>query len=370
MKPAATGRQSPPAGADAHLLSSYDYDLDPALIAQDPVPGRSGSRLLHLDRSSGLRRHLAFSDLPGLLRAGDLLIVNDTRVVRARLLGRKKTGGWVEILITDFPGGMKRLAQVGTFACECLVSSRRPLAEGAEVFFDGGYTAVVGQRLQNARFVTFSCKDPERMMEEIGRVPLPPYIARDESSDPGRDASTYQTVYAREPGAVAAPTAGLHFTPEILDALRQKGIEISRLTLHVGPGTFVPVRVDDVREHRMHSETFTLSPETADAVNQAKNQGRRVIACGTTSVRTLEFCAKEDGRLQPRTGACDLFIYPGYRFKCIDAMITNFHLPRSTLLLLVSAFAGRENILAAYTEAMEMKYRFFSYGDAMFIGTD
>ncbi|MEW5736109.1 MAG: tRNA preQ1(34) S-adenosylmethionine ribosyltransferase-isomerase QueA [Thermodesulfobacteriota bacterium] len=352
----------------AFLLSSYDYPLDPELIAQEPDPSRSGSRLLRLDRSTGAFAHLHFSELPRLLRQGDVLVVNDTRVIRARLMGRKKTGGRVEVFLLDYPGGRARMARGQPFACECLVSSRRPLPPDAEILFEEGYTAIAGERSGNARFVTFSCADPDRMLSDIGRVPLPPYIRRDEAEPNARDAETYQTVYAQAPGAVAAPTAGLHFTPEILNALRNKGVTLVPLTLHVGIGTFLPVRVPDVRDHRMHSEAFTVPEETARAVNLAKAQGRRVIACGTTSVRTLEFSASEHGSVTPGTGSCDLFITPGYRFKTVDAMITNFHLPRSTLLLLVSAFAGRENILAAYAEAARLGYRFFSYGDAMFIG--
>lgn len=336
----------------------YNFILPDQLIAQQPLARRDHSRLLHLERSSGRLDHRCFSDLPDLLCAGDLLVLNDTRVVPGRLLGRKESGGKVEVLILDPLGDAAR--QVYT----CLVrASKRPLP-GSRLFFDGGLIATVKALDERTSQISFDGPAPlDQILDAIGHVPLPPYIRRDDNPD---DRHTYQTVYANRKGAIAAPTAGLHFTPELLQGLREKGIETAFLTLHVGYGTFVPVRADDIREHRMHSEWFDLSAETVAAIARAREAGRRVVAVGTTCVRTLEFCAR-DGALIPQSGACDLFIYPGFQFKAVDAMVTNFHLPRSTLMMLVSAFAGRDTILKAYGAAVRQRYRFFSYGDAMLI---
>jgi S-adenosylmethionine:tRNA ribosyltransferase-isomerase len=336
----------------------YNFDLPDELIAQQPLARRDQSRLLHLERSSGRLDHRRFSDLPDLLCAGDVLVLNDTRVVPGRLLGRKESGGKVEILILDPVGDAAR--QVYT----CLVrASKRPLP-GSCLFFDGGLVATVEAIDERTSQISFDGPAPlDQVLESIGHVPLPPYIRRDDNPD---DRHTYQTVYANCKGAIAAPTAGLHFTPELLQGLRDKGVEVTFLTLHVGYGTFVPVRVDDIREHRMHSEWFDLGAQTVAAIARARENGHRVVAVGTTCVRTLEFCAR-NGALKPHSGACNLFIYPGFEFRVVDAMVTNFHLPRSTLMMLVSAFAGRDTILRAYSAAVQLRYRFFSYGDAMLI---
>jgi S-adenosylmethionine:tRNA ribosyltransferase-isomerase len=294
-----------------------------------------------------------------LLVPGDVLVLNNTQVVAGRLLGRKASGGKVEALILDYAEGM----QHNRFNC-LLKASKRP-KPGSRLHFENGLDARVIEVAENRALLTFEGPgEIETLLEAAGHVPLPPYIRRGDTPD---DRQTYQTVYAAAKGAIAAPTAGLHFTPSLLAHLARQGVEIVFLTLHVGYGTFVPVRVDDIRDHRMHAEAFTVPAQTARTVNQAKAQGRRVIAVGTTSVRTLEFCADDQGRLSERSGWCDLFIYPGYHFKLIDGMITNFHLPQSTLLMLVAAFARRDVILDAYAEAVRQRYRFFSYGDAMAI---
>jgi S-adenosylmethionine:tRNA ribosyltransferase-isomerase len=340
-------------------LDDYNYDLPEALIAQQPVAQRDRSRLLHLARVTGDVRHGRFDDIAGLLDSGDVLVLNNTRVIPGRLLGRKETGGQVEALILDFAQG----AAQGVFTC-LVKASRRPKL-GTRLLFDQGVTATVVALQERTCSLAFEgAADFEQTLERIGHMPLPPYIRR---GDTDTDHTTYQTVYAEQKGAIAAPTAGLHFTRELLERLAQKGVQIVYVTLHVGYGTFLPVECDDIRDHRMHAEWFSLPATTADAVNAAKKDGRRAVAVGTTCVRTLEYCARPDGQLAAQSGQCDLFIYPGYAFKAVDAMITNFHLPKSTLLMLVSAFTGRETILSAYEEAVREKYRFFSYGDAMLI---
>ena len=351
-------------------LSDYDYTLPDELIAQAPCEDRSNSRLLRVQRSSGELSHHHFSDLPGFLNPGDLLVVNNTKVIPARLMGKKETGGQVEILIIDYAAGMAHLDRTGVFQCDCLIRASRRPKPGAELRMDGGITAKVVAH--NGRISTVAFPGGEDFigrLKESGRIPLPPYIKRMDT-DPRlarQDKADYQTVYARNEGAVAAPTAGLHFTEDLMSKLRDKGVGVTELTLHVGYGTFVPVKVDDIRDHDIHSEFFTVSETVAHRINRTKAEGGRVIAVGTTSVRTLEFLADAAGRVAPAAGQCDLFIYPGYRFKCVDAMITNFHLPKSTLLMLISAFYSREKMLAAYETAVAEKYRFFSYGDAMFI---
>lgn len=363
-------------------LKDYGYDLPQELIAQRPAGHRDASRLLCLDRLGGGTSHRVFSDLPELLSPSDVLVVNDTEVIPARMYGRKASGGKVEILLLNYgkwngngPNGSAGAREV---ACECMIKASKRPRPGTRLFFDRGLTAeVVGSR-DAVHTLRFTSPEPfESVLYQIGRMPLPPYIHR--SGEQGNGASSpsaedhcddqtnYQTVYAARKGAVAAPTAGLHFTPNLLERIRRRGVAVVTVTLHVGYGTFVPVRVDDIRDHRMHHEWFSIPPETAEAVNQARSEGRRVVAVGTTSVRTLEYAAGPDGRLAPGNGSCDLFIYPGYRFRAVDAVITNFHLPESTLIMLVSAFAGRENVLTAYREAVAERYRFFSYGDAMFI---
>jgi S-adenosylmethionine:tRNA ribosyltransferase-isomerase len=353
-----------------YLLSDYDYDLPDRQIAQVPCAGRSGSKLLHIDRKNNGVGHHRFFDLTGLLAPGDLLVVNNTRVIPARLLGKKETGGRVEVLIIDYAAGMKNLEENGSFQCDCLVKASKNPKPGVILHLGDGIKAEVikvKQYISEVRFlggVQFV-----KALKRSGQIPLPPYIKRNgEDGDLAlADRETYQTVYASTEGAMAAPTAGLHFTNALIADLEAKGIEFANITLHVGYGTFVPVRVDDIREHKIHSEYYSVSPEAAQKINQAKKEGRRVIAVGTTSVRTLEFLSDDKGCVTPGIGMCDLFIYPGYTFKCVDAMVTNFHLPKSTLLMLVSAFYTREKMIQAYETAINEDYRFFSYGDAMFI---
>lgn len=342
-----------------YQLDDYDYVLPDHLIAQQPLSQRDRSRLLHLQRAGNRRSHRIFSDLPDLLDPSDVLVLNNTRVIPGRLLGRKPSGGRVEALILDYAQGV----QNRTFHC-LIKASKRP-KPGSRLIFGPGLEAEVLSDEDNAARLKFSASDEiDQMIEAQGHVPLPPYIRRPDTPD---DRETYQTIYAADKGAIAAPTAGLHFTQALLDQLAQKGVQIVFLTLHVGYGTFLPVRVDDIRDHQMHAEAFTLPAETAALVNRAKEQGGRVVAVGTTCVRTLEYCSDPQGRSAAQSGWCDLFIYPGYEFKLVDAMITNFHLPKSTLMMLVSAFAGREKMLAAYAEAVKQGYRFYSYGDAMLI---
>jgi S-adenosylmethionine:tRNA ribosyltransferase-isomerase len=343
----------------------YHYELPERLIAQRPIAGRQHSRLLHLERGAAGLGHHRFSDLPDLLESGDLLVVNDTAVIPGRLYGRKPTGGKTEVLILDYyavtPGqGNGRVHR-------CMVRASKPVRPGMRLHFDHRLSAEVLTAADGIATLRFDCRtDFDTLLGEIGHVPLPPYIRRIDGDDEA-DRRRYQTVYASRKGAIAAPTAGLHFTPDLMDRLKGQGIAFAQVTLHVGYGTFVPVRGDDIREHKMHAEWYELRDQTAAAINAAKAAGRRVIAVGTTSVRTLEASAGPDGRVAAGSGTCDLFIYPGYRFKAVDALITNFHLPESTLLMLVSALAGRERILAAYREAVAREYRFFSYGDAMLI---
>ncbi|AOY60254.1 MULTISPECIES: tRNA preQ1(34) S-adenosylmethionine ribosyltransferase-isomerase QueA [Desulfococcus] len=359
-----------------YRLKDYRYDLPQDLIAQSPSARRDASRLLCLNRGDGRIAHRVFADLPALLDPSDLLVINDTEVVPARLYGRKASGGKVEILILDPHDG--RAAHAREVTRNCMLKAAKRPKPGTRIFFDQGLTAEVVDSREAVHTLRFSSPEPfESILYRIGRMPLPPYIRRNGDGEPGTaaegggtpdDRTHYQTVYAARKGAVAAPTAGLHFTPELLARIRERGVTVAAVTLHVGYGTFVPVRVDDIREHRMHHEAFTIPEKTAEAVNLARSEGRRVVAVGTTSVRTLEYAAGPDGRIAPGSGHCDLFIYPGYRFRAVDAVITNFHLPESTLIMLVSAFAGRENVLSAYREAVARGYRFFSYGDAMLIG--
>ncbi len=342
-----------------YRLNQYQYDLPESLIAQQPAQRRDRSRLLKLERASGKTTHGRFADLAKLLAPGDVLVLNNTRVVPGRLLGHKESGGQVEVLILDFARGLAK----NRF--ECMVRASKRPRPGSRLLFDDGLKARVEALNGSTSVLSFSSPDPfEQVLESIGHVPLPPYIRR---GDTDRDHDSYQTVYATHKGAIAAPTAGLHFTMDLLQQLTEKGVKIVFLTLHVGYGTFVPVRTMDIRQHRMHPEWFSLSQDAADAIANATQSGGRVVAVGTTCVRTLEYCAPEPGKIEARSGMCELFIYPGYRFNIVDAMITNFHLPQSTLLMLVSAFAGRENVLNAYAEAVTEKYRFYSYGDAMMI---
>jgi S-adenosylmethionine:tRNA ribosyltransferase-isomerase len=333
-------------------LADFDFELPAELIAQQPLPDRAASRLLHV-APDGLR-DLRFGDLVGLLDHDDLLVFNDTRVIKARLLGHKPSGGKVEVLVERTLEPARALALVRT--------SHRP-APGSCFVFSGGAEAVVEGRRDDFFVLRFN-RDVLALLEEQGHVPLPPYIAH---ADSPVDVERYQTVYAARPGAVAAPTAGLHFTPPMLEALRSRGVQLARLTLHVGAGTFQPVRSARLADHRMHSEWYEVPVAAAEAVNAARRDGRRIIAVGTTSLRALESAALATGDVQPGAAETALFITPGHRFRVVDRLITNFHLPRSTLLMLVSAFAGVDAIRTAYAHAIAMRYRFFSYGDAMLL---
>ena len=337
--------------------TDFHYELPPALIAQHPLAERSSSRLLCLDAQGLADRH--FRELPSLFAPGDLLVFNDTRVVPARLFGRKETGGAVEFLV-------ERLLDDRTALVHARAS--KPWRAGMRVLFTDGVEARVLERADELLKVEFSGMPLLDFLNTHGHVPLPPYIARDDAAE---DRERYQTVYARVPGAVAAPTAGLHFDEPLLRALDARGVKHTSVTLHVGAGTFQPVREDDILDHRMHSEQLEVGPETCAAVEETRRRGGRVVAVGTTAVRSLEAAAAGavagHGLIKPLKGETALFIYPGYRFRVVDALVTNFHLPESTLLMLVAAFAGRERVLAAYRHAVEQRYRFFSYGDAMFL---
>jgi len=324
--------------------------------------------LLRLNRYSGAISHHAFSDVCDLLRPSDVLVLNNTEVIPGRLHGYKQTGGRVEILILDYAEANPFQSNAGRHIQRCLIQASKRLKPGSRILLDQGLTAQIVDFEDGLYTVEFSCPgDFQCLLYQIGKVPLPPYIKRNDAPEDNKDKSAYQTVYASRKGAIAAPTAGLHFTRSLLEKLRSKGIKIVELTLHVGYGTFLPVRVTDIREHKMHAERFCLSGSEADVINQARAQGGRIVAVGTTCVRTLEWLADSSGRLAAGSGECDLFIYPGYRFQVVDAMITNFHLPKSTLLMLVAAFAGRAPVLNAYREAIARGYRFYSYGDAMLI---
>jgi S-adenosylmethionine:tRNA ribosyltransferase-isomerase len=333
----------------------FRYDLPAELIAQEPAPERSASRMLVLDGESGALQDRHFTDLPALLAAGDLLVLNDTRVLPARLLGRKASGGAVEVLVERVLDDRRLLAQVR--------ASKAP-RPGTVLRLDGGLELRVTDRCDD--LFALACDGPGPVAEalaRVGQVPLPPYIRRAPRPE---DAARYQTVYARADGAVAAPTAGLHFDEAALAELERRGVERAFVTLHVGAGTFRPVRVDRVEDHRLHAERVIVPAEAARAVREARARGGRVVAVGTTVVRALE-SASQGGEVAPCAGETDLFLYPGYRFRTVDALLTNFHLPESTLLMLVCAFAGTERVLAAYRHAVAARYRFFSYGDAMFI---
>jgi S-adenosylmethionine:tRNA ribosyltransferase-isomerase len=350
------------------LLNQFDYNLPPDLIAQEPVPARDASRLLVLDRKSGWTEHRTFADLPEYLQPGDVLIINDTRVMPARLFGVYDDGKSVEILL---------VRPAGAHCWEAMVKPAKPARVGRRLFLACGHleASVVTLGIHGRRILRLPPDaNLRRILESYGVVPLPPYIKRraateteEPSTDRGADRERYQTVYAREDGAVAAPTAGLHFTPELLGRIRDLGVHIRPVTLHVGPGTFLPVRTEDLSEHRMEPERYTIPHATADAVNDAKRDRRRVVAVGTTSVRSLEHAAQGRRMLAAGSGDADLFITPGFRFRMVDAFLTNFHLPRSTPLILVAAFAGLDATRRAYLEAIARRYRFYSYGDAMLI---
>ena len=332
------------------------YDLPEELIAQTPLERRDGSRLMVLNRETGEVQHKHFYDIIDYLNPGDCLVMNDSRVLPARLMGHRPTGGVVEVLL---------LRDLGNKRWECLCKPGRKMQVGSEVIFgDGELTAVVrevredGNRVVEFRFEGIFLE----VLERLGKMPLPPYI-KEELQDQER----YQTVYSKEVGSAAAPTAGLHFTKELLEKIREKGVNEAFVTLHVGLGTFRPVKAEEVTEHHMHSELCMMTAETANMLNETKRNGGRIICVGTTSCRTLESLVNDDGTFEAKSGWTDIFIYPGYTFKAMDALVTNFHLPESTLVMLVSAFAGREHVLNAYEEAVKQRYRFFSFGDAMFI---
>ncbi|NSW87510.1 MAG: tRNA preQ1(34) S-adenosylmethionine ribosyltransferase-isomerase QueA [Syntrophobacteraceae bacterium] len=347
-------------------LNRYDYELPQELIAMVPSGMREQSRLLVLDRAGAAFDHRTFDRIGSCLKARDLLVINDTRVVPARLVGRKDTGGRVELLVTDPYKPADRAEEEGY--CCLVKSSKRPARDSLIELRDGIVARIASSPVNGTAFVKFSGSQPLlEILSRIGEVPLPPYIRQEERHTPFDDSRAYQTVYARKPGAVAAPTAGLHFSAGLLDRLLDMGVRMARITLHVGYGTFAPIRVSDVREHLMHPEYIEVEVDSAATIEEARKKGERIVAVGTTVVRTLEWLALEFGRVIPYSGLCNHYIYPGYRFRVVDAMITNFHLPRSTLLLLVSAFAGRNRILEAYREAIRQRYRFFSYGDAMLI---
>ncbi|ABI56563.1 tRNA preQ1(34) S-adenosylmethionine ribosyltransferase-isomerase QueA [Alkalilimnicola ehrlichii MLHE-1] len=336
-------------------VDDFSFDLPEALIAHHPPEQRRDSRLLCLDRDTGAVADRRFPDLVDLLRPEDLLVLNDTRVIPARLFGHKPTGGRVEVLVERPLDRHRVLAR--------LRASKVP-APGTVLTLEGGVAAEVTGREGEFFTLRFTAEQTVlELLEHHGHMPLPPYIRR---ADVAADRERYQTVFARRPGAVAAPTAGLHFDNELLARIGARGVDTAWVTLHVGSGTFAPLRVSDPREHRMHSEWLDVPPATCAAIERARGRGGRVVAVGTTVVRALETAA-QDGAVQPYQGETDIFIYPGHRFHAVDALVTNFHLPGSTLLMLVSAFAGRERVLAAYRHAVAQRYRFFSYGDAMFI---
>lgn len=338
-------------------LKDFNYDLPEELIAQDPLEDRSSSRLMVLHKDTGRIEHKIFRDIIDYLNPGDCLVINDTKVIPARLMGIKEdTGAAIEVLL------LKRNADD---VWECLVKPGKKARTGARIVFGEGLLVgeIVDVIEDGNRMIKFHYEGIfEEILDKLGQMPLPPYITHKL-----QDKNRYQTVYAKNEGSAAAPTAGLHFTKELLEKIKEKGVNVVSITLHVGLGTFRPVKVDKIEEHHMHTETFNISKEAADTINRTRAAGGRVIAVGTTSCRTLESAAADDGTIPARSGDTDIFIYPGYKFKAIDCLITNFHLPESTLIMLVSALAGRDDIMNAYETAVKERYRFFSFGDAMFI---
>ncbi len=338
-------------------VSEFDYDLPPELIAQRPLDKRDNSRLMVVRLDGSLVEHRLFKDIGEYLQPNDLVVINETRVIPARLFGhRRDTGAKIEVVL---------LKEVARQTWEALVRPGKKVRPGTELIFGNGELTARAVDLTDfgGRVLEFSCTgDLREIIERLGQMPLPPYI-----TERLVDGERYQTVYARVEGSAAAPTAGLHFTSDLLTALQQRGVRLARILLHVGLGTFRPVTVENLAEHRMHAEYFEITPEAADLINRTREEGGRVVAVGTTTCRTLESAAGEDGRVRAAKGWTDIFIYPGYRFRVIQALVTNFHLPKSTLLMLVSALAGQERILAAYELAVREKYRFFSFGDAMLI---
>lgn len=336
--------------------SDFYYDLPQELIAQTPIEPRDASRLMVLSKEDGSISHNHFFDLPKFLKKGDCLVLNDTRVLPARLYGvRKDTGSTVEFVL---------LRQHGSRLWECLAGPGKKAKKGCEFSFSDKLSAVVADVKADGNRMLEFCFDGDffAALDEVGQMPLPPYI-----KEKLKDRERYQTVYSKQAGSAAAPTAGLHFTPQMLDEIKRSGVKTAYVTLHVGLGTFRPVKTEDITEHKMHSEHYYIPKEAAGLINETKKSGGRVICVGTTSCRTIESCAAKYGGIRACSGETDIFIYPGFRFRCMDALITNFHLPESTLIMLVSAFAGYENTMNAYKTAVSEKYRFFSFGDAMFI---
>ena len=366
-------------------FESYKYDLPAEQIAQFPAEVRDKSRLFVIDRRDGSMQHMNFTDILNFFQDGDLLVVNDTKVFPARLQGKKDTGGKVELFLLEYPDFSniskikKNTDQTVTQNVYCLTvkgllkSSKRPQV-GSQFFFSPAVEGKLLQFLADGKALVKLCfniandKSPEEVLGECGRVPLPPYIRRDEEDHPN-DRERYQTLFADKPGAIAAPTAGLHFSEELLNELKERNIQIAPITLHVGYGTFAPVRVKDIRQHKIHQEYVEVSTKTAELINQTQKAGKKIWVVGTTTARTLEYAATMEGLIEAKQGWCGLYIYPGYKFKAVNALITNFHLPGSSLLFLVSALAGRSNILRAYKKAIQLGYRFYSYGDAMLIIT-
>ncbi len=355
-------------------LSSYDFELPEESIAQEPARQRDQSRLMVLNRAGEAPVHTRFAAIIDYLRPGDILVRNNTRVFPARLLGHKETGGRVEMLLLEYPDREKRTDGEGWQAARApalLKCSKRP-KEGATLHFGDNIKATVLQLREDGKVEVELCYRPgageglDDLLHQWGQVPLPPYIHRPDSSTP-RDVHRYQTCYAETTGSVAAPTAGLHFSDELLASIDRLGVEICNVTLHVGYGTFAPVRCNDITRHKIHKEFVEVSPQTAAIINRAKKEQQRIWAVGTTTVRTLEFAADSQGNVQPVNAACSLFIYPGFQFQVVDNLITNFHLPRSSLMFLVAAMTGRKRLLKRYREAIDRGYRFFSYGDAMAI---
>ncbi|MBU0944696.1 MAG: tRNA preQ1(34) S-adenosylmethionine ribosyltransferase-isomerase QueA [Proteobacteria bacterium] len=351
-------------------LQAYDYTLPPENIAQHPADAREKSRLLILHRESGKREHGTFHQIIELLNPGDLLVVNNTKVFPARLLGHKESGGKVEVFLLSYPHEAEDSGEEKRASATALIkSSKRPKA-GIRLLLGADLSAIVLELLDDGKVkieLRYSGNKPlATILDDHGQVPLPPYISRTEGSTE-EDRKRYQTVYAHTPGAVAAPTAGLHFSEELLQAIRKKGIDTAHITLHVGHGTFAPVRCEEIREHRIHEEYVSVSQENGDKINRVRAKGGKIWAVGTTTVRTLEFMADGNGHVQGGDGWCRLYIVPGYEFKVVDNLITNFHLPQSSLLFLVAALCGRQTLLECYQEAIELGYRFYSYGDAMAI---
>ncbi|MCK5339630.1 MAG: tRNA preQ1(34) S-adenosylmethionine ribosyltransferase-isomerase QueA [Desulfobulbaceae bacterium] len=360
----------------SYKLKDYHFELPEHCIAQEPASKRDSSRLLHLNATSGLQRDLCFEDILTFFHPGDLIVVNDTKVFPARVYGRKKTGGHVELLCLEFPRDIHRIETIHeqenggllkSAEAICLVKSSKRPRPGAQIIINRNLEAEVKELLQDGKvLVRFHYTgDIETLLADCGETPLPPYIRR--TSPSPDDGNRYQTVYAQETGAVAAPTAGLHFSNELLARIQQKGVRLATITLHVGYGTFAPVRTDDIREHRIHAEHTVISEQTAESINKTRALGGTIWTVGTTTTRALEFAADNNGEVHEFRGECDLYIYPGHRFKVVKNLITNFHLPGSSLLFMVSALAGRENIMQCYQHAISHNYRFYSYGDAMVI---